>query len=241
MPIYKCQKCNREFDRKSTYDYHAYDRKYPCTNNVIKKSKSDIDFKKIADDCFECPKCHNTYGTKGNVKRHYYDVCTLKDDVNEVLPEEKNDIDVPNDIGPSTNIINNTNNSNPDNENIISGSDINDIKNLLGLFRQYFCQNQNATNLPTTNVLNTANTTQNAPNNAENQSVNPTRVPDVKNETFVCSFCKQTFSRKFALDRHIANRCKVKSQLDQQKQQIAQMKIQINKLQQKIDQLEGKK
>jgi hypothetical protein len=41
----------------------------------------------------------------------------------------------------------------------------------------------------------------------------------------ICNYCKKTFSRKYTLDRHLANYCKIKKQHDDEKEQIFQRLI----------------
>lgn len=57
--IYICPKCNKIFDRKSTYDYHVYKRKKPCKNNNM----------------FSCSKCKKNFSTKFNLSRHQEKYC----------------------------------------------------------------------------------------------------------------------------------------------------------------------
>ena len=39
MPIFSCTKCDKEFNRKSNYDYHINNMKRPC--NIIKSENNE--------------------------------------------------------------------------------------------------------------------------------------------------------------------------------------------------------
>lgn len=81
MSKYKCLKCNKVFSNKSGYNYHVNNKKNSCDENLKLQKKHDKKFIKNSDDRFECPKCHKSYLTKGNAKRHYYDLCIYDDDI----------------------------------------------------------------------------------------------------------------------------------------------------------------
>jgi hypothetical protein len=98
MPVYCCPNCNKEFNKKSTYNDHIYHRKNKCGDKQIKnpikkgKQKSEKQFHKTNDGLFECPKCHNTYITKGNAKRHYYKLCIHSNTASRTEKLTDNDI-----------------------------------------------------------------------------------------------------------------------------------------------------
>jgi hypothetical protein len=73
MKIYKCETCQKEFNRKSTYDNHQI-KKNPCiANNNI------------------CIHCNKSYSTKSNLNKHYKN-CTkniIEDDNKKQIEELK--------------------------------------------------------------------------------------------------------------------------------------------------------
>ena len=73
MTNYTCEKCNKEFFKKSSYDSHL-ERIKSCVNNT-----------KIH---YECINCNKTYSTKYNLKVH---ICKklLEDDKQEQIDELK--------------------------------------------------------------------------------------------------------------------------------------------------------
>ena len=73
MPFYKCEKCNKEFNKKSTYDSHLL-RLNPCVKqNII----------------YECIHCNKNYSNKYNLSVHI-NICKKK---NVIIPDTKNDIE----------------------------------------------------------------------------------------------------------------------------------------------------
>jgi hypothetical protein len=62
MPIYKCEKCLKEFNKKSAYNSHLL-RIKPCINNTIIK--------------FECSHCNKCYSNKYNLTVHL-NICKKK-------------------------------------------------------------------------------------------------------------------------------------------------------------------
>ena len=65
MPIYKCEKCNKEFSFKNDYRRHI-NRKFSC----IKE--------KITYDFFECPRCHNHFNSIPLLQQHIDNSCPSK-------------------------------------------------------------------------------------------------------------------------------------------------------------------
>ena len=76
MPIYKCEKCDKEFNRKSNYDTHMM-RKFSCTKEVIVNHKKRIINRKKQPDTFECRYCKKIFERKFNMERHIAK-CTIK-------------------------------------------------------------------------------------------------------------------------------------------------------------------
>jgi uncharacterized C2H2 Zn-finger protein len=60
MVLYKCEKCNKEFNQKSNYVIHI-NRKKPCNINII------INEKKIL---YKCDKCNKEFNQKSNYLTH---------------------------------------------------------------------------------------------------------------------------------------------------------------------------
>ncbi len=87
MTIYTCQKCNRSFDRKSTYDYHVYERKRSC----VKDENVDIDIDNNPS-IFQCELCTKTFTCKRNLLRHSNKACPFKPDIGtEITTTEHED------------------------------------------------------------------------------------------------------------------------------------------------------
>jgi hypothetical protein len=64
MVTYKCDRCNKEFNKKCNYEYHKYNRKFPC--KIIEKDEQKIRETGI----FACSKCDKSYTLKRNLTRH---------------------------------------------------------------------------------------------------------------------------------------------------------------------------
>ncbi len=78
MPIYKCQKCDKEFIYKNDYRRH--------TNRINScKPKSD------ARDNLQCDKCNKTYYSIYTLKRHMENSCVDKPDTNVTEDSIKDD------------------------------------------------------------------------------------------------------------------------------------------------------
>jgi len=307
-----------------------YNKKYPCTNTVIDDSKfessmiksrikSKINFKKLSEQCYQCPKCHNTYRTRGNAKRHYYDICILNDDVYEVSDDvEMNNNDIPNDgkhicdaisgglenfspilhrsrdglesihnntphIGnpidginldhlktkdkPMISDLEHNNHDNPINEEHNNDIDLDALERKISDFRRFSAHQTGVCNTPNITVSSSSTNTNTTIYKPKNPSINSVGAAgaagatidsdnesnaesnnNVIEESHICSYCKQSFSRKFCLMRHQADRCKKKLQIEQAKkesigmeqQMIAEMIIQMKEMQQKINELECK-
>ena len=69
MPIYKCQKCSKEFIYKNDYRRHM-NRKNPC------KEKNN------ARENLQCEKCNKTYYSIYTLKRHIENSCADNIDEN---------------------------------------------------------------------------------------------------------------------------------------------------------------
>jgi len=93
MVLYKCDRCNKEFDKKSNYNSHK-NRKRPCKKISHKKK-----INKSHD--FTCHGCHKIYVSKYNLERHMRSYCKVLKDINkneknneELNSRDKNTIDV---------------------------------------------------------------------------------------------------------------------------------------------------
>ncbi len=65
MITYKCNRCDKLFNRKTDYTRHL-NRKNKCDQNAKCKKQ------------FECSKCHKTYTTKWSLTRHTRQFCKVK-------------------------------------------------------------------------------------------------------------------------------------------------------------------
>jgi hypothetical protein len=76
MPIYKCDKCHKEYDRKSSYESHMI-RIKPCINDNNKNIK--------------CINCNKSYSTKFNLNTHVKKckVIPIVDNTQEQIEELK--------------------------------------------------------------------------------------------------------------------------------------------------------
>ena len=71
MPQYMCHKCNKSFNRKSSYDNHMYKRKSSCIKNEVEfnlntSSKTSSN----SSPKFWCSKCDHSYANKSNLNKH---------------------------------------------------------------------------------------------------------------------------------------------------------------------------
>lgn len=109
MVKYKCPKCFKCFDRKSSYDYHI-NKKYPCVKNEliiheineidniynINNNSEILEIPKentensLNNNKFQCVKCLKCYSTNYNLNKHIK-ICSLKNNVTNVNSENKND------------------------------------------------------------------------------------------------------------------------------------------------------
>lgn len=94
MVIYKCDKCNKVFDKKSNYDTHMA-RIYDCSKyanvNIVKIQRG-----KFANK-FKCPQCNKIYKSKDYVIEHINTSCkatviNIKNSVNDLKGSEINDL-----------------------------------------------------------------------------------------------------------------------------------------------------
>jgi len=126
MTIYKCQKCNKEFSRINTYEYHIN--------------------KKVCSKPFVCTFCEKCYKTTGSLKKHQYTICEKrKEYLGRVVPKKNKSIK-----NSKDNKINNSIDSSKDDEikNLINNSIDDKIKNLINNskddeIKNYFKNNNN--------------------------------------------------------------------------------------------------
>ena len=60
--IYKCNKCDKEFNQKIDYQRHLKKKK-PCFKKVMK------------DPSFSCDQCNKSFNNKSNLNRHKHKFC----------------------------------------------------------------------------------------------------------------------------------------------------------------------
>jgi hypothetical protein len=119
MTLYECEKCNKEFNKKSSYIYHTEKRKKSC----------------VSDKKYICNNCNTAFSFQSGLSRHMNNICgTIKnnnklevlkkevDDVKKILLDLKKN----NDIIKTTN-IQNTNTNNTNNTNNIIQNNVNII------------------------------------------------------------------------------------------------------------------
>ena len=115
MTLYTCDKCKKEFNRKSSYDNHLL-RKNPC--------KLDLSINN------ECTFCNKTYTTKYNLTKHLNN-CTIKsleenkleqiEELRKMLLEQQKKIEeLSNEKETNKNITVNNTNSNNTTNNVIN-------------------------------------------------------------------------------------------------------------------------
>jgi len=214
MPIYRCPKCKKEFNRKHTYEYHIYEKKFSCTNEPIEydigksKEKSD-DKSQLVLKRFECHRCHNIYATKSNLNRHINGYCTVED--NDIASNSKSSTE-------SESIA--------DNESLCSGKhstthDLDDHEYDESMFRDLPEDNKNKTGRKPKQI-----------------SSEQTQADQISSDKKQCSFCKNYFSKtNFSKHEKI---CRLKSLKDAAvkeevyidlRNEMEQLKALINKLQ----------
>ncbi len=231
---YICPKCHKQFSQKSNYDYHVYKRKRPC---VIKKSSTDNNLRnenkmrganRLNNGVlYECFKCHKHYVSKYNLNRHLAKYCKGKFNPNNIAKNAQpifdagnndhcNEIDVkeyskqynsnnPNDyctkIAPNAPMR--ALNLNDDNSNDLSVSNDN---------------NNNRYNNSDSSKSNEDFLSKTAPKCTK---IMPNSVQIKKgNNPFTCDYCNRNYTRKSSLVRHLKDRCKIKQEMENEKEQI---------------------
>jgi hypothetical protein len=78
MKLYECEKCNKKFNKKSSYIYHTEKKKNPCMGT-----------KKYA-----CSNCNLYFSFQSGLSRHVNKICAIVKNNNkfEVLQNEVNDV-----------------------------------------------------------------------------------------------------------------------------------------------------
>lgn len=190
MVLYQCNKCKKVFNRKSHYDYHVYKRKFPCLQEGI--------IVESKDDSFSNPnnKKVNLYSDKKEPK-FFCSNCDItfatKSNLNrhnKRFHESENK-----DLEKNLSIFNNLQTAETQTNVTVQDSTI-----------QQPILLEPPTNSTNTNILKTP------------QSEHD-RTQDPKSDTR-CNYCFSTFATKSSLNRHIDKYCKVKKQVEQEKQEI---------------------
>lgn len=94
--IYKCCKCNKEFNHKTHYDTHI-NRKYPCKGNDIVSVQSNTKLTEIQKSTldennkiiFQCQHCSKILSSNEILRRHINKYCNIKKNANMI--KEHND------------------------------------------------------------------------------------------------------------------------------------------------------
>ena len=94
MPIYTCCNCNKEFNRKSNFDYHMKDKKRPCVPkkilnvsvkpDIINTEKIDNILLKKNMSTNICMYCETTFTRNTSLQRHLKDICKSKKYIDEL-------------------------------------------------------------------------------------------------------------------------------------------------------------
>lgn len=87
MVLYNCEKCDKVFNRKSTYIYHI-NRKNPCLQEYISINKrmNPNESKHI------CVYCKKSFTTNSNMRKHEKR-CIIKKNNSEILVKSNNELD----------------------------------------------------------------------------------------------------------------------------------------------------
>lgn len=147
MVYFKCKKCNKEFNRKSNFDYHINDKKKPCyvfndktefnndffeqkiineeNNKIININQDNAniieDIDTIKQSNFSCKFCHKILSYKSSLVRHEKFRCKIKkeNDELELVKKKLNELSVENEKLKKEMVSNTkiTNNNNVSNNN----------------------------------------------------------------------------------------------------------------------------
>ena len=89
MPTYKCERCLKEFDRKSQYDYHI-NKKFPCKINPQKSTffpQNSTQTKSIVETDLKCNYCGKVFSRSDSLNRHISGYCKVKKANDEKMEE----------------------------------------------------------------------------------------------------------------------------------------------------------
>lgn len=107
MPLYNCHKCDKTFDRKSSYNHHLYKRKFACDTGIKIDPSKPPQFtstkKRVPQKPskkFKCDFCNKYYTRYDNLTRHLKGNCKgmqIKEnkmkEIYEMLLQQKKEMD----------------------------------------------------------------------------------------------------------------------------------------------------
>ena len=222
MPIFKCNKCNKEFNRKSNFEYHINELKRPCTSENIRIIKEIVNPEPERANIE--PKRADIEPERANIEpdkiedkernlKNYTETVELLDEKTEILNKEIELLNEPTRVAKSS----------------------------IGIIKTpVVIVNEPITAVNTTNIEPDNNKTEysNIFELILNSGHNSKNTENYKN---VCIFCNSTFSYKSSLNKHLKDRCKSKKYYDELeilKDKLKQIASENEQLKSKMTELE---